>query len=365
MQCLFISNGMGEDTVAAHLAAHLQSHQVKCLGFPLVGVGLPYQKLGIQVVGPQLELPSGGFNTHSGKAFRKDLKAGLGQLLIQQYRFLKTISTDHIVSVGDLLPVLAGWIAQKPQTFIGVNKSDYYHGRGYSYLGVEMAFLKAIKAQIFPRDERTHQRLQRNGLLSRYLGNPMMDTFIPESQHGDWITLLPGSREEAKNNLSMMLKVVSELHSRAPQFKFEIALAPSIGHLNYPGWESKPDRLCQGPLEVRINHNFGAALGHASLVLGMAGTANEQAVGLGKPVIAWPGEGPQYTARFAKLQSQLLGEALQVLDYEPKQIAERVLATLNDANYLARLPHIGLERMGQAGATDRMVAVLLATLEGQ
>lgn len=362
MQCLVISNGMGEDTVAAHLAAQLQAHDVQCLGFPLVGIGHPYRNLGIPIVGPQLELPSGGFNTHSRDAFRNDLKAGLGQLLIQQYRYLKTTTADHIVSVGDLLPVLAGAIAGKPQTFIGVNKSDYYHSRGYSYLGIELAFLKAIKARIFPRDEKTHQRLLRSGLQSSYLGNPMMDTFIPGSPRQEWITMLPGSREEAKNNLAMMLKVVAELHARAPHFHFEIALAPSLGNLSYEGWECTAEALRQGDLEVTISHDFGAALGHASLVLGMAGTANEQAIGLGKPVIAWPGEGPQYTERFAKLQSQLLGEGLQLMDYHPQDIAARILATLKDTDYLATLPRIGIERMGTAGATERMVSELLTTL---
>ncbi|MFL2496758.1 MAG: hypothetical protein ACJ0GQ_02735, partial [Parasynechococcus sp.] len=43
------------------------------------------------------------------------------------------------------------------------------------------------------------------------------------------------------------------------------------------------------------------------LVIGMAGTAIEQAVGLAKPALQLPGEGPQFTARFAEAQRRLLG----------------------------------------------------------
>lgn len=39
----------------------------------------------------------------------------------------------------------------------------------------------------------------------------------------------------------------------------------------------------------------------------MAGTAAEQAVGLAKPVLQLPGQGPQFTASFAEAQRRLLG----------------------------------------------------------
>jgi len=39
----------------------------------------------------------------------------------------------------------------------------------------------------------------------------------------------------------------------------------------------------------------------------MAGTAAEQAVGMAKPVLQLPGQGPQFTAGFAEAQRRLLG----------------------------------------------------------
>ena len=40
----------------------------------------------------------------------------------------------------------------------------------------------------------------------------------------------------------------------------------------------------------------------------MAGTATEQAIGLGKPVIQIEGKGPQFTKSFAEAQRRLLGK---------------------------------------------------------
>ena len=40
----------------------------------------------------------------------------------------------------------------------------------------------------------------------------------------------------------------------------------------------------------------------------MAGTAAEQAIGLGKPVIQIEGKGPQFTKSFAEAQRRLLGK---------------------------------------------------------
>jgi len=45
---------------------------------------------------------------------------------------------------------------------------------------------------------------------------------------------------------------------------------------------------------------FADILQQSSLVIGMTGTAVEQAVGLGKPLIAVPGNGPAFTYRFAE-----------------------------------------------------------------
>jgi uncharacterized protein (TIGR03492 family) len=96
-------------------------------------------------------------------------------------------------------------------------------------------------------------------------------------------------------------------------------------------------------------------LQQSSLVIGMTGTAVEQAVGLGKPVIAVPGNGPAFTYRFAEAQNRLLGDSVQVIGTQPanshiiKEAEEAVDRTLQDNKYLASCIKNGLERMGRSG----------------
>ena len=98
---------------------------------------------------------------------------------------------------------------------------------------------------------------------------------------------------------------------------------------------------------------FADILQQSSLVIGITGTAVEQAVGLGKPVIAVPGNGPAFTYRFAEAQNRLLGESVQVITQAAnshiiKEAEEAVDRTLQDNKYLARCIKNGLERMGRS-----------------
>jgi len=85
----------------------------------------------------------------------------------------------------------------------------------------------------------------------------------------------------------------------------------------------------------------------------MAGTAIEQAVGLGKPVIQIPGRGPQFTYRFAEAQMRLLGSSVQTVGRGPAGEAELRLAAawveriLSDPTYRQECQRNGQERVGR------------------
>ena len=64
---------------------------------------------------------------------------------------------------------------------------------------------------------------------------------------------------------------------------------------------------------------------HAAVV--MAGTATEQLVGLGLPVCTVPGDGPQFTPHFARLQKRLLGDSV-VLCHDASDVGARLLPLL-------------------------------------
>jgi len=108
---------------------------------------------------------------------------------------------------------------------------------------------------------------------------------------------------------------------------------------------------------------FADILQQSTLVIGMTGTAVEQAVGLGKPVNAVPGNGPAFTYRFAEAQNRLLGDSVQVITQPAnshiiKEAEEAVDRTLQDNKYLASCIKNGLERMGRSGRSIKIANYL-------
>ena len=93
----------------------------------------------------------------------------------------------------------------------------------------------------------------------------------------------------------------------------------------------------------------------SDVVIGLSGTGNEQAAGLGKPVVAFPGRGSQYTNRFARAQHQLLSQALTLCPRKPEKIADAVWSIINDHGRYQYLSKTGRERMGSAGAVEKIV----------
>ncbi|HET6780826.1 MAG TPA: hypothetical protein VFH67_01890, partial [bacterium] len=125
------------------------------------------------------------------------------------------------------------------------------------------------------------------------------------------------------------------------------------------GWQERDGRLESEQTQVLISRSFGPAVRAADVVIGLAGTANEQAAGLGKPVVVFPITGAQYTARFMRLQHRLLGDALVPVRDRHDAVAA-VLRLLDDASERARRGEAGRERMGEPGAVPRIASALLA-----
>ena len=93
----------------------------------------------------------------------------------------------------------------------------------------------------------------------------------------------------------------------------------------------------------------------------MAGTATEQFVGLGKPAIIIPGEGPQFTEVFAEAQTRLLGCSV-ILVEQPQQVASIIQSLLQDAERLQAIAENGRRRMGASGAAARIANCLQKNL---
>ncbi|HEY8531208.1 MAG TPA: hypothetical protein VIL08_03065, partial [Limnochorda sp.] len=120
-----------------------------------------------------------------------------------------------------------------------------------------------------------------------------------------------------------------------------------------------------GPARLWMNTGlFGPMLRACQLAVGLAGTANEQAAGLGKPVVAFPGPGFQATPAFLRDQKRLLGEALEVTGPEPQAVAEAVFGILSDSERYRRMAEAGWAVMGRPGAARRMARQILTRLTG-
>jgi uncharacterized protein (TIGR03492 family) len=93
------------------------------------------------------------------------------------------------------------------------------------------------------------------------------------------------------------------------------------------------------------------------LGLATAGTATEQLVGLGIGALSLPGPGPQFKRGFARRQSRLLGGAVQPC-HSPAELRQRLLALLADPSQRRWLGRIGRRRMGPAGGSERLAALI-------
>ena len=137
------------------------------------------------------------------------------------------------------------------------------------------------------------------------------------------------------------------------------------------GWKYANGRISQEILGLQVlcfSDAFADILQQCDLAIGMAGTAVEQAVGLGKPIVQIIGNGPQFSYRFAEAQQRLLGLSVQTIGNEPAtpeillEAARCVKRTLGDREYLERCKENGLERLGTKGASERLAEAIASQL---
>ena len=135
-------------------------------------------------------------------------------------------------------------------------------------------------------------------------------------------------------------------------------------------------RLVRGPLQLELGWGqFTEILSSAALVLCTAGTAAEQAVGLGKPVLQLAGRGPQFTAGFAEAQRRLLGPGVHCAPGPSGEartlsasahLVQTLLDQQRDPHHGPRLRRdlaaLGLDRIGRPGGTAAMTSAIMALL---
>ena len=380
---LLLSNGHGEDLSGSLLGSALRTlgHEVTAL--PLAGLGRPYSQAKIQLLGSSHEFSTGGIGYTSLRGRLTELFQG--QILYLLRRLLRLLRHAHrfdlIVVVGDVIPVIAAWLTRLPVATYLVAYSSHYEGKLRLPWPCGPMLSGRHFLAIFSRDQLTADDLSEQ--LARpvqFLGNPFMDPVLAATQplaHAQHrIGLLPGSRlPELEANLKLLLKMSAQLPDNMG-ISLELALVSSLDDTGLNrcakalGWQLREGRLeRQGSPEVQVHRGaFQAVLQHSDLVISMAGTAAEQAVGLAKPVLQLPGQGPQFTASFAEAQRRLLGptvfcapgdsgsrDNLSASAQLALQLLERIV---HDRDFQHQCQNEALRRLGNSGGGLRMASAI-------
>lgn len=368
MRVLFVSNGPTEDAIGARIAAQL-GHAIWAL--PLVGRGNAYQGVAQEVLGPRKEMPSGGFLFGSLANLVADLKAGFLSMSLAQWQAAWAFQPDAVVVVGDAYALSVGVLAARGKPLYHVNPLVSAHyleavrplellldWGGSDFTPYERLLHRKARA-VFVRDEPSLRRLRRLGVPHAYwYGSFAMDLLPPpERDLAPWVgeepllALLPGTRGDEAFSLPLMLEAALRLPliPAVAWAKGWEALPP------LPGWQSQevaPEALRlerDGKTAWVFRGTFSAILHRSRLALATAGTATEQAAGLGVPAVAFPTPGPQFTRAFASRQKRLLGEALHLTEAQPDQVAAAAQRLLQNEDLYARASLAGRERIGPPG----------------
>ena len=259
---------------------------------------------------------------------------------------------------------------------------------------------------VFVRDAFTATTLQPFGVKAEYAGNPMMDGLEPTGKLAEILqplretitasaqspetaraialyvntkrrsslpltaALIPGSRSpEAYENWARILAAIPSLSKTFPHRTLILlaAIAPSLSletlqsHLA-SDWERVrehpyPTYKRQNATLLLVSDAYSDCLQESQIAIATAGTATEQFVGLGKPAITLPGEGPQFTLPFATVQSKMLGPSVQMVN-QPEEVGATVARIMNDPDRLQVIYQNGKHRMGEPGAGERIAGRL-------
>jgi uncharacterized protein (TIGR03492 family) len=387
---LFLSNGHGEDVNGSMVAQalHLQDPTVQIGAMPIVGAGNAYRQLNIPIIGPtKSEMPSGGFSYMDKRLLVADVFDGLIGRLWQQVAAVRQYcqDADLIFVTGDQVVLSIAALTKCPYVALLSSCSAHYEGR-LRIAPIKDSLIASDRCkQIFTRDLFTTEVFRKRGFKrSNFWGNPFMDALIPSGRdlqlntQYPMVAMLPGSRlPEATKNLVVLLRVAIELSRLRMQPQIWLALTPNF-ELGDPhplkavakaeGWEYRENQLYYPPQKLEVGFatdTFADILEKCNLVCGMAGTAIEQAVGLGKPIVQLPGEGPQFTYSFAEAQMRLLGDSIETIGTQPadaqsiQMAAAAIDRTLADPVRLRYCAMHGQERVGGKGAAAKMAQEIL------
>ena len=403
---LYISNGHGEDNHSSHIIRTLRAirPELDIAALPIVGEGNAYRNIGIPIVGPTYTLPSGGFTYMNRLRLIDDIRAGLLTMTWKQYkamkRYVQEANVDFVAATGDTIGQAFALLSGRPFVSFISPLSAMYEGK----LNMDLILWQILKSErckaVATRDAYTAEDLRRQGLEKVTFGGiPSLDRLKPKgkdlqmSEQEIMVALLPGSRTaEAIRNFKLEMQLALEAAQLNPQLIYRAALVPSVMEQvsaiaqstkwSYEQIESTDGgnpwvRLRKEPSETYPNaceiicysDAFSDIACRATVVVGMAGLAVDQAMAIGKPIVQIAGEGPQFTYAFAEAQERLLGISVKQIGTQAatpeilKAAARCVVETVEDDVYLQACVENGQAKFGPFGASARIANLILKHLD--
>lgn len=364
---LIISNGHGEDSIAAEIVRRLP-RTIEVNAYPTLGDGRAYEGV-CPVVGPRRQLPSQGHRLRG--SLIRDIFAGLGIGPALTFMRRETKKYDAILVVGDMLGVVMSWFARrKVRIYLDVYKSGYDN----AYSRTELFILRRTAGLVLTRDAILAGQLTAARVNARFAGNVLMDTIETGFYEPNWyrrnmrsIALLPGSRATLAKNFAVQLDALRRVPGIEGTDVFAVLARPGdvtdLAEASRMRLTPPPARLgdlgtlSDGRVTVHLStRSLGAVIAASDIVVGQAGTANLQAIGMGKPVVSFHPEGS--TERRKGRNEALAGDARIFTPRDPAAMAAAISRLLADPDDRARRGAIGKQRMGPPGAIQAIVEEL-------
>ncbi len=360
---LIISNGHGEDSIAAEIVRRLPK-TIEVNAYPTLGDGRAYAGV-CTIVGPRRQLPSEGHRLQG--SLIRDVFAGLGIGPALTFMRKEAKKYDAILVVGDMLGVVMSWFARRRvRIYLDVYKSGYDN----AYSPSELFILRRTATLVLTRDTILAEQLNAARVNARFAGNAIMDTVVTGKYDAQLhrrnmraIAVLPGSRASLKDNFGVQLDALRRVPGIEGTDVFAVLARPGDAtdlaeasgmRLSPPSNGSDLGTLSDGRVTVRLSTgSLGAVIAASDVVLGQGGTANLQAMGLGKPVVSFHADGS--TARRMARNEALAGDARIFTPRDPNAIAAVISKLLADPADRARRGTIGRERMGPPGAIAAII----------
>ena len=367
MKISFLTNGFGEDRTGALIACELRrlAPQHPIIAIPMVSSGNDFQKHGFETVWEGAFPPGQGFGSQEFRLFLKDIPYARDYFRYLGFLAKRRSEFDHAFVVGDVFLLIHAYFGLgRKSVFLALAKSNHMN----PHSAVEEWVIRHFASRVLTRDAYTAECLRAKGIDARFLGNPIMDGIgepgPEQAAEPPVIGLLPGSRDEADHNFRRILSVIDGIPEPA---QYLCALSPVLSiekmaaAVAADGWTlAEGDVLRKDGKAVQMGKNlFERVLHESTLVIGMAGTANEQAAGMGRPVVSFVGAGAQTTPSRMIDQERLLGGATAYISDFPEGVSREVSYLLAHPEERARRGAVGRERMGPPGGAKKIAEFLV------